>query len=248
MWAGAIYVFLYPFVIPPKHGVETTEMTEAGQIPDFASITNVADKKRAFFNYLLPEITRQNEIVMKERLFLMTIQNKLQQQVTLSKSNEVFVEQLGKKYRIKKFTDKQELVTKLIKRVDIIPPELVLVQAANESAWGTSRFAQQGYNFFGLWCFRKGCGFVPSRRTEGSAHEVAKFGSLSQAVMTYIRNLNRHYAYEEMRNIRESLRNNQQPVKAEALVQGLMSYSERGQDYIDELLNMISYNKKYMDL
>ena len=241
-------VFIYPFIFPPETPLERTSLIPSIGVPDFAAIDNVSAKKRAFFNYLLPEIVKQNELVMQERLFLMTLQKKLQQKISLTESHLQTLRELAEKYRVDESADTTNMLKQLIKRVDIIPPELVLVQAANESAWGTSRFAQQGYNFFGLWCFKQGCGFVPARRTEGSAHEVAKFGDLSQAVNTYIRNLNRHYAYEELRNIRQALRENHQPIKAEALVQGLMSYSERGQDYIDELLNMISYNKKYMNI
>ena len=43
------------------------------------------------------------------------------------------------------------------------------MQAANESAWGTSRFARIGLNFFGQWCYSKGCGMVPKRRNTGAA-------------------------------------------------------------------------------
>ena len=105
----------------------------------------------------------------------------------------------------------------LIRRVDTIPEALVLVQAANESGWGASRFAQKGYNFFGLWCFKKGCGFVPKQRDDDAVHEVAKFRDLSHAVMTYIRNLNRHYAYKDLRVIRQNLRQEDKPVYCKSI-------------------------------
>ena len=66
--------------------------------------------------------------------------------------------------------------------------------------------------------------------------------------MTYIRNLNRLYAYQELRQIRLQLRKDNKPVSAKALSNGLMSYSERGQDYIDELQIMLRVNKKYMEV
>ena len=242
-----LFAAVYPFLYPPAKLIPEKEVVVT-QVPDFAKYTRVEDKKRAFFGYLIPEIKKQNEIVTQDRLFLLSINAKLESGKNLSESSLRKLEQLMNNYRVKDTETLQQSVEQLLSRVDIIPIELVLAQAANESAWGTSRFAQQGYNFFGLWCFKKGCGFVPSRRTEGSAHEVAKFRDLSHAVMTYIRNLNRHYAYEDLRTIRATLRENQQPLTAEALVHGLMSYSERGQDYIDELLSMISYNRKYMSL
>jgi Bax protein len=41
----------------------------------------------------------------------------------------------------------------LLSRVDIITTGLVMAQAANESAWGKSRFAVQGNNLFGQRCY-----------------------------------------------------------------------------------------------
>ena len=219
-------------------------------VPKFASIKDVKEKKRAFFNYLLPEIRRQNSIVEKEREMVISLQ-----QIYSSKNQfnqhelEVF-EMLRKKYKldIVKNVLIEDILAQLTMRVDIIPEQLILVQAANESGWGTSRFAVQGYNFFGLWCFKQGCGFVPRQRNDDAKHEVAKFKDLSHAVMTYIRNLNRLHAYQELRQIRTQLRQDNKPITAEELANGLMSYSERGQDYIDELLSMLRVNRKYMEI
>lgn len=244
-----LWAFGYPFVFGPTgYAPEQVIPPTIGKVPDFSAHTNVVEKKRAFFAYLLPEIKRQNTLVMQERMFLLGLQQQVAKDKSLNKASRAQLSALLTKYKVDETLSVDKQLALLIKRADIIPPELVLAQAANESAWGTSRFAQQGYNFFGLWCFKKGCGFVPSRRTEGSNHEVAKFRDLSHAVNTYIRNLNRHFAYQELRDIRKGLRESQQEITAEALAQGLLRYSERGQDYIDELLNMITYNRKYMNV
>ena len=101
-------------------------------------------------------------------------------------------------------------------------------------------------NFFGLWCFSKGCGFVPNRRNDGASHEVAKFDSLSRATYTYMRNLNRHDAYADLREIRSRLRANQIPITGVALAEGLMNYSERGAAYVEELQTMILFNEEFL--
>jgi Bax protein len=210
---------------------------------------DVTQKKHAFFAYLQPEIQRQNKIVLKEREMVFALQELFLQQQEFNKHQLEVFNNLAKKYRVSSdetLSVEQTLET-LIRRVDTIPEALILVQAANESGWGASRFAQQGYNFFGLWCFKKGCGFVPRQRNDGAEHEVAKFTDLSHAVMTYVRNINRHYAYKELRVIRQELRQADKPVTAIALAVGLSSYSERGQEYIDELLSMLRVNRKHMD-
>jgi Bax protein len=217
-------------------------------VPSFANYADVVEKKRAFFAYLQPEIQRQNEIVTKERQMVLTLQTMFLQHKKLNKHQQKIFNKLIEKYQ---FSGDEELsldltIEMLIRRVDSIPEALILVQAANESGWGASRFAQQGYNFFGLWCFKKGCGFVPRQRDDDAKHEVAKFTDLSHAVMTYMRNLNRHYAYKDLRMIRENLRQDGKPVTARALASGLLSYSERGQEYINELKSMLRVNKKHM--
>jgi Bax protein len=224
--------------------------TSKSPVPDFAIYTNVIEKKIAFFAYLLPEIRRQNAIVVKEREAVFALQRQYTENAQfIANELEVF-NFLKKKYQLTKSShlEAQDILTELTIRVDVIPEALVLVQAANESGWGVSRFAQEGYNFFGLWCFKNGCGFVPKQRNVGAIHEVAKFDDLSHSVMTYARNLNRLGPYQQLRNIRHKLRQKQQVITAEALVVGLMSYSERGQDYIDELLSMLRVNTKHMGL
>ncbi|MFQ3235227.1 MAG: Bax protein [Paraglaciecola sp.] len=235
-------------VIAELNRTKGAEYNNVNEIPDFTQFSSVTVKKQAFFAYLLPEIERQNNITLTLRKAIHVMQSQTLAEQPLTPFAKGLLTTLRKNYRVKEsLNDKQALVV-LSHKVDMIPPELVLVQAANESGWGTSRFARKGYNFFGLWCFTKGCGFIPRQRDEGTVHEVAKFPSLSNAVNTYIRNLNRHYAYQELREIRSQLRQQNKPITARALVHGLQSYSERGQDYIDELVSMMRVNKKHMNL
>jgi Bax protein len=125
----------------------------------------------------------------------------------------------------------------------VVPPSLALSQAANESAWGTSRFARSGHNYFGQWCFTTGCGVVPRHRTAGKQHEVAVFASPAAAVASYLHNLNSHPAYQRLREIRLQQRQQHQVVSGLALAAGLEKYSERGEDYIRELRAMIRHNR-----
>ena len=136
-----------------------------------------------------------------------------------------------------------ELTKELIRRVDVIPTSLVLAQAANESAWGTSRFAREGNNIFGQWCFDEGCGLVPNRRGEDASHEVRAFASVEAAVRAYFRNLNTHPSYEDLRTLRASMRMQGLPLNSMVLARGLTRYSERGMDYVLELQDMIRINE-----
>ncbi|QJR79310.1 mannosyl-glycoprotein endo-beta-N-acetylglucosamidase [Alteromonas pelagimontana] len=225
--------------------VPETEQSDK-PVPDFNAIDNVSKKKTTFFNYLRPEVEKQNEYLLSLRHYIQTLQRKVNSNEALSDDDKERIDWLVEEYAVEEDLDVDDQIAALLKKVDILPVELVLAQAANESAWGTSRFAQEGYNFFGLWCFKRGCGFVPSRRTKGADHEVAKFPNLSRATYTYMRNLNRHYAYRDLRNIRSTLRANQLPVTGVALAEGLLNYSERGVAYVEELQAMIRFNQEFL--
>jgi len=216
-------------------------------VPDFSVYTDVTEKKKAFFSYLRPEVEAQNQFILKQREFIHAIRAKHISNEAISQDQHKELTFLMQEYRVKPNKNLELVFIELLSKVDAVPVELVLVQTANESAWGTSRFARNGYNFFGLWCFNKGCGFVPRRRNDGAAHEVAKFNNLSTAMYSYMRNLNRHAAYKDLRNIRKTQRSNMKQVTAMALTEGLHKYSERGDEYINELQQMIRVNRELMN-
>ncbi len=215
-------------------------------IPDFASIRDVAEKKRTFFDFLRPAISYHNGIIADERQFLINLQLQLQAQEALSDAQEFRVYELANKYQLSMRSVTSESLEDLLTRVDIVPENLVLIQAANETGWGSSRFAREGRNFFGQWCFRKGCGLVPQSRNEGANHEVAVFKTVDDSVGSYMKNLNSNAAYDVLRNIRADLRAKEKPVTADKLVHGLINYSERQEEYIDELLEMLRHNEKFL--
>ena len=55
------------------------------------------------------------------------------------------------KRRFEDYGIKNEDITELKLRMDIIPVSIAIAQAAKESGWGTSRFALEGNAMFGQW-------------------------------------------------------------------------------------------------
>lgn len=208
-------------------------------LPDFKSEKDIKQKKKAFFAYLLPMIEYANQKIQLERERLVTIADKK----SPSQPDINYLKRLTDKYEEDPELPSDQLTLALLKKIDTIPPSLVLAQAANESAWGTSRFARKANNLFGQWCFKKGCGLVPKHRKSGSKHEVRKFISPLASVENYMLNINYHRAYNSIREIRQTLRDQQSPVTGEKLATGLINYSERREAYVDEIKNMIRFNK-----
>lgn len=216
--------------VPRLHLAEIAEAwkTTSETIP-------VETKKTIFFRLMTPLILSSNEAIIKER-----------KRLKKEPLNSEWMKKLAVKYRVVKKGDtdltKDEL-DKLKRRVDIIPPSLALAQAAEESGWGTSRFAAEGNALFGQWDF-SGKGMRPKeQRKELGDYGLARFDTPLDAVKSYMLNLNTSFAYTQLRTLREDLRNKDEKITGWELANSLEGYSERGQAYIDGLHDMMSYNK-----
>ena len=211
-------------------------------LPDFSVYKDVKQKKSAFFGYILPLVDEQNTLIQGQRDKLVEVKDLSEGEY--SRSQLTFLTDLADQYRL---TSPEEITPNVVKqllvRVDQVPASLALAQAAMESAWGTSRFAVQANNLFGQWCYQEGCGLVPLRRNAGSKHEVAKFDSVSDAIKSYLRNLNTHRAYTDLREQRALLRNAGKVVTGHKLAEGLIDYSELREAYVHEIQAVIRINK-----
>ena len=246
------YKFEYPAQYTAQ--VSTNQVMFIGQAvaaaPDFAAIDNVTVKKQSFFDYLKPGVDLENQRVQKERARLERISEHFKQN-TLTDEDKSYAKRLGKLYDVEMTVNglDKAWLDKMLHRVNVLPEALVMTQAANESAWGTSRFATQANNYFGQWCYSKGCGMVPLQRNAGAFHEVASFDSVQESIHRYFMNVNRNKAYYDLREIRferqvnaESLIDTQAAI---ALTNGLLKYSERGEAYVKDLQTMIRHNDAF---
>ena len=209
-------------------------------LPDFGSYQQVDDMKAAFIDYMSPIIEYHNERILNERKRLEIIHHAIELGNKVSYSEMRWIKQLAEKYQVEWNRDRPAAVTQeLLTRVDIVPVQLAVVQAAKESSWGRSRYAVQVNNLFGQWCYQKGCGVIPKDRTEGAKHEVRKFRTVSDATRSYMHNLNSHHNYSNLRKLRQDLRAEGRSIEGSDLVDGLLFYSERRQQYVDEIRSMI---------
>ena len=225
-----IAVIAFVVFIQPEPDVTSSNL-------NITDSTNTDDKKKRFFAFMRPIIDDENTkiIVLRDKLILAKKQD----------DDKKFVAQIARLYSTDWGTGNENW-DRLLERVDMIAPELALAQSANESAWGQSRFAQQGNNFFGQWCYTKGCGIIPTQRSRGATHEVAQFDSVNDSVRSYIKNINTGRAYATLRKIRSKDRVAGKMPDAIAQAAGLVNYSARGEKYVNEIRSMIRVNKKLM--
>ncbi|MES0371687.1 MAG: glucosaminidase domain-containing protein [Mariprofundaceae bacterium] len=210
-------------------------------LPFYLESGTILEKKRVFFEYLKPIVMDENRRVSEQRNQILALKN-----ISWTDEQRAWLEAIFTAYKVSVRLFDHQAWNQLLRRVDVVPVELVLAQAANESAWGSSRFAREGNNLFGQWCFTKGCGLVPKHRIPGAKHEVALFESHAASVRAYILNLNRNSAYEKLRRIRVGLKRMNKPQSAIVLAAGLEKYSERGKDYIQSIRAIIRSNQNLM--
>lgn len=214
------------------------------RLPEYAPGLSIAERKVIFFEFLLPLVQEENSRLRAVRRKLRYMQEHLDGGRDFLPADRAWVQEIGNRYRVEgENYHRLGFWSDLLERVDEIPEDLVLIQSANESAWGTSRFAREGNSLFGQWCFTPGCGIVPTGRPEGATYEVKIFDTPADAVAAYMHNLNRGIAYKTLRKIRAALREADWPVTAGAMAVGLGRYSVRGQEYVKEVQDMIRTNE-----
>lgn len=240
---GVGFAILFLAILVATLVVETNVVKPTPPMPDFAAISDVNERKEAFFNYLRPAIESINSERDEERTRLLAIQQKVASGSSLNFFDKRRLRTWSERYEVEyQPEDPASVIDPLLLHLDQIPASMVLAQAAMESAWGTSRFAVEGKNFFGQWCYSPGCGLIPARRASGARHEVRVFGSAEESIRSYFRNINSHAAYTDLREIRAAIRSSGESLSGLELVEGLQSYSQRGQAYIDELKSVIRFN------
>ena len=206
---------------------------DIGLLPnEIKNIVNTKKRKEMFIKIVLPLIVKENNKIRIDRKRLFVILNK-------NSNTDIEKKWLEKKY--KQYGVRKNDLSTLKIRMDEIPVSLAIAQAAKETGWGTSRFALKGNALFGQWTW-SGEGLKPENAEEGKDHKVMKFHSLRLSVRAYLRNLNTHSSYKNLRKARTELRNQNKPLNSLILSRHLDKYAETGSQYIEVLQKIIEQN------
>jgi len=219
-------------------GSEPVPRILLGSFPSgLEDVPEVKVRKAVFFQTVLPLVLQVNEEILKDRKRLWKIRVAKAAGRKLDALDRLWIAVASERYRVARGD-----LDALLQRMDVIPPSLALAQAAEESGWGTSRFAREGNALFGQWTYSRSRGLVPRERAEGKTHRVRAFDSLLDSVRAYALNLNTHRAYRDFRQRRASLRADGRPVSGPPLLPTLTAYSQRGEDYVRSLRQIVAIN------
>ena len=206
---------------------------EIGLLPnEIKKISDTKKKKDMFIKIVLPLIVKENNKIRIDRKRLFAV---------LSKNSNTSIENKWLEKKYKQYGVRQNDLSTLKIRMDEIPVSLAIAQAAKETGWGTSRFALKGNALFGQWTW-SGDGLKPKNAEEGEEHKVMKFHSLQLSVRAYLRNLNTHPSYKNLRKARTEFRSRNKTVDSLTLSNHLDKYAETGSEYVKVLKKIITQN------
>ena len=217
--------------------VKKTKLVNAGnqltKLPkELKNIESPKKRKKLFIQIVLPLIIEENLKIRFDRKKLFEI---------LNKNNTSSRDKAWLELKLKQYGVKNNDLAKLKIRMDEIPVSLAIAQAAKETGWGSSRFAQEGNALFGQWTW-SGEGIKPLELEKDKKHKVAKFKILKASVRAYKRNLNTHSSYKEFRIERAIQRDNYGKLNSLNLVKYLEKYAETGKEYTEVLKKIINQN------
>jgi len=199
---------------------------------DLKTLGDTKKRRELFLKIVLPLILNENEKITEDRKKLFTI---------LSKSFNTVGERVWLKRRFNEYKIADQDLSELKIRMDIIPVSIALAQAANESGWGTSRFALEGNALFGQWTWSKK-GISPKNKDPDSSHKILQFQILKASVRAYKNNLNTHNAYKEFREVRARLRQESKQIIGLDLTKYLKNYAAIGEKYVAIIERVIKHN------
>ena len=199
---------------------------------DLKTLGDTKQKRELFIKIILPLILDENEKITDDRKKLFKI---------LSKNFNTAGERVWLKRRFKQYKIDDQDLAKLKIRMDIIPVSLAIAQAANESGWGTSRFALEGNALFGQWTWSKK-GITPENKDSNKNHKVLQFQILKASVRAYKNNLNTHNAYKDFRTARAEMRQENKAINGLKLTKHLKNYAAIGEKYVEILADIIVRN------
>ena len=199
---------------------------------DIKTLGDTKKKRELFIKIVLPLILSENSKITEDRKKLFKI---------LGKNFNTVGERVWLKRRFKEYKIDDRDLSKLKMRMDIIPVSIALAQAANESGWGTSRFALEGNALFGQWTWSKK-GISPKNKDPDQSHKILQFQVLKASVKAYKNNLNTHNAYKEFREVRAQLRQENKQIIGLDLIKYLKAYAADGERYVLILEDIIEKN------
>jgi len=194
------------------------------------------ERKQLFITAILPVVLEVNQRVLADREQLLALRDKLAADpLSMGPIERIWLDDLADRY-----DTTPDRIDELVRRVDIVPPSMAIAQGGVESGWGTSFAARTGNALFGqIQVVGRHSVDVPWKPGNGMPQP---FSSVGEATDAYIANLNTHPAYAGFRAARAAARERSEQLEGYRLIGTLLSYSERGLQYVQFVRQIMREN------
>ncbi len=176
---------------------------------DFALQKDKTERNRIFMKILIPLILKINEEILDERETLDALKYDFEQNKDFDKADRYYIDKLAEKYDVvTPYKDTRKyirLLTELEKRIDIIPPSIMLASAAIYTDWGTSRIAVQANNLYKIKVWFEEEGLEPIEDKE-DGYKYKIYPSLESSIRDYALKINSNVNYQMFRDVRAMFR------------------------------------------
>jgi|GEM_PF-1647621 len=212
--------------------IQSPALDPVSELPDLTEFKAGPKRKAAFLGLLVPLVQAENARIQRDRRWLVGMRTSIN---PMTSDEQRRLTRLCDDYGVT--CSPSKVSEELLSRVNTVPLEMVVIQAVEESGWGTSRLAKDSNNLFGMRCFSKGCGIAQ----HGTSRRFQVFDSVRDGVGAYLHNLNTHRAYAQLRGQRAALAASGKSISAEKLIGTLQNYST-SPDYQQQLLSLLRTN------
>jgi len=187
-----------------RHPVTDPPVLHAG---DIITPRNIPQGHKAFIARFLPEIQKANNEILRQRNRILDLRDSLRGATRIPAALAGELNGYLQQYRLE-IIDTSAVLTSsfldstfsgLLRRADIIPARLAMAQAIIESGWGSSKFAREANNYYGIRCYTPGCGMSP-KGADSAGFYVKSYPTETACIRDYLWNLNTGYSYRALRS------------------------------------------------
>ena len=195
---------------------------------DWHTVPESDAKHRTFIRILLPLVLQINEEIVQERAQIEKMVFKFLKTKDLTAEDIKFIADTAEKYDV--FTSaegdaKIELwLRELLKRVDEVPPSIMIATAAIYTDWGQSRLADEAHSLYREEVWYTDEGLLPQGDEDGG-YRYKIYADLSECIRARALKLNSHVNYDYFRESRQISHNMGRPPYGEQLAAKMLNDS-----------------------
>ncbi len=211
------------------------------KLPIQESYESIEEYKKTFIGVMNASIKKTNSNIEIKRSKILRLISKKAERGSLTVEENRFAGVLLEQYQV---TDISELPSYL----NIVPAGLVIALSVHESKWGLIKGVSKANNPFLEVCYKKDCGIKYSQSNDSGVYsELDVYVSLDSANRNFIERLNSDTKYQDFRNFREEVTNNEREMESLRAAKYFANYNEvKG---FDQRLRDIIFNNNlhYLD-